>query len=195
MRFSYDNTNVGLKMAIEFCDSLAENSDFWDKIAQQGTFDFTEVSAQQISQTLRSCPNIVDVLHWYPGFVRSNGLYRRTTAITKFKQPYTILYHTRFLSNSVAQKVNTLAHEFVHNVDYHADGSNRIDYGHGDQVSVGKGNSAPYAIGKIAENFYIDSLTSNNKKTFDINESYDFDCYIEEGEAPNEEILHSERFV
>jgi hypothetical protein len=50
--------------------------------------------------------------------------------------------------------VNTLVHEFVHNVDFFGDGSAAVEMGHGDQSPAGKDDSAPWWIGALAARYY-----------------------------------------
>jgi hypothetical protein len=50
--------------------------------------------------------------------------------------------------------VNTIVHEFVHNVDMFDDGRPGIGMGHGSNSSVGKQDSAPYWIGGLAGRYH-----------------------------------------
>ncbi len=151
--FAYQGADTGLRQAADFCNALYQSQEFWDRIAAIGTFDESAIPATQIVSKLRSCGSVTEIRHWKPGFFNSLR-YRKTVALTDPDRAYLIAYHTRFLGNPVARKVNTLVHEHVHNVDFFSDGNGSIEYGHGDQSSDGKQNTAPYRIGAIAQQFY-----------------------------------------
>jgi hypothetical protein len=110
---------------------------------------------------MRSSTLTADVRDWRPRFWKWLK-YFKTTALVNPAQPTVIKYNTRFRRNSTAQKVNTLVHEYVHVVDFAADGHAHVDYTHHGQSSVGNERSAPYAIGTIAQKFYTDQHPGNS---------------------------------
>jgi len=159
MRLRYDRDDKELKAAIAFCDDLFQQDDFWTAVENDGPFTNTTISAKQIADTMRSNPNIVDVHHFKPNLIHRIK-YRSTVAMVDPKRAFKIFYHTKFLDNSIAQMVNTIVHEYVHVVDFFADGDHRIEYSHNGQTRAGNARSAPYAIGAIAESFYRIANTS-----------------------------------
>jgi hypothetical protein len=150
MRFDYAGNDKGLVWAAEYCNQLLGREEFWTKVVESGPYDFTAVSPEDIASFARSY-NGVCRIQFFTGTI---WRFNRTVAYVSPDRRDTIFVNTKYLKNSVAQKVNTLTHEYVHVTDYFGDHNARIDYGHGSQTASGKGRSAPYAIGDIAEAFY-----------------------------------------
>jgi len=149
MQISYTNNNESLIDSVNFVNQLSSNEEFWTDIEHHPQFDNTTLSSNEICRRLRACTRAVTLLHWTPRVGR-----RRTVAVTDPDRPYRIYYHTRFLGNAVAAMVNTLVHEFVHNVDLFDDGSPTNEYTHNGQRAAGNQGTAPYWIGDLAQNHY-----------------------------------------
>ena len=180
MHFSYEGTDEGLKAAAEYCEKLHSRDEFWEAIISNGPYNYSDASAEDIATYMRGYNGVVS-LKFFTGRLR----YRNTVAYVSSGDRHHIYYNTRYLRNAISRKVNTLVHEFVHITDYFGDSSNQIEYGHGDQSSEGKGKSAPYAIGKIAEDFYKSDNPSFIKNV--AIEPLHFQCDL--GELPEEMIV------
>jgi hypothetical protein len=157
MQVIYAGTNVNLAAAVAYVNQLAANAGFWQAIAAQKAFDFTDIAPPEVSRRLREAVAPMTIKVWSPPVWKAVA-YRNTVALTDPDQPHTLFYHRSKLRRSVAEMVNTIVHEFTHSVDMFEDGDPRVEYGHGDQSPVGKENSAPYWIGALAETFYRASL-------------------------------------
>ena len=86
----------------------------------------------------------VEILDWTPW----NRCYSKAIAVAKGDGKIRL---NRFkLNRDVSSIVNTLIHELVHVVDHHEEWS----AGHNGNSPLGKGRTAPYLIGELAEIFY-----------------------------------------
>lgn len=150
MKTAYAGSESRIIDACAYVDTLASNSHFWDAIRTHPKFDFTDLTPTEIERRLREANATITVKLWKPHF----GRYSRTVAVTDSRYPRTVFYNQNKLNRGVANIVNTIVHEYVHNVDYFDDGNMQIEYGHGSQSAVGKSNSAPYWIGDLAERIY-----------------------------------------
>ena len=138
---------ANLSAAVTYANRLAASEEFWADIAAKPAFDFTTLTPAEVADRLRASSSTVTV-----------KLYRArwpaTIAATDPDNPHTIFYSKSKTGRPVADMVNTLVHEFVHNVDYFDDGNEAIEMGHGDNSATDKSDSAPYWIGGLAERHY-----------------------------------------
>lgn len=152
MRAEFKGDDPGLAAAAAAITALTDRTDFWDGIAAHGAFDCVTISADSIARRLQAETRMIRVLLWKPRAPR-RAFYKNTVAVTNPKEPFVLHYHMAFLSNSVGQKINTIVHELIHNVDDH-DGQPGEQMGHGDNDWHGKENTAPYWIGEFAQRLY-----------------------------------------
>ena len=152
MRAEFKGDDPGLAAAAASITALAERADFWDGIRAHGPFDLATISADAIARRLQAETCTIRVKLWTPRASRI-AFYQNTVAVTNPHEPFVLHYHMAFLSNSVGQKINTIVHEFIHNVDDH-DGQPGEQMGHGDNDWHGKENTAPYWIGEYAQRLY-----------------------------------------
>jgi|GEM_PF-1755944 hypothetical protein len=153
MKISYEGDNAKLRAAAAYVNVLAANESFWKEIREKDSFTHTELSPVQIAHRIRSGSTTMNVRVWSPNLLQQ-FTYRNTVAFTDPGAPQVLFYHDKFLGNDIAEMVNTLTHEYIHDIDGHSDGSPMTDMGHGDNSPKGKENSAPYWIGDLAEKFY-----------------------------------------
>ncbi|GAC1569220.1 MAG: hypothetical protein NVS3B27_13340 [Novosphingobium sp.] len=152
MRAEFKGDDPGLAAAADAITALTDRADFWDGIVAHGPFDRATISANEIAQRLRAETHAIRVVLWKPRAPRRE-FYKNTVAVTNPKEPFVLHYHVAFLGNSIGQKINTIVHEFIHNVDDH-DGQPGEQMGHGDNDWHGKENTAPYWIGEFAQRLY-----------------------------------------
>lgn len=150
MNIIYTGKNQKIIDSISFIEDLSDNADFWRRIEEKDSFDYSNFSPRKIAQFMREKEETVVVKLYRPPFYR----HRNTNAYADPQYPNTLFYNSKKLWRSVGNIVNTVVHEYVHSVDFTEDGNSRIDYGHGSQSSSGKSNAAPYWIGSLAESFY-----------------------------------------
>ncbi len=87
-----------------------------------------------------------------------------TTAYVDDDYPNTVFLNSRKLDRDISEIVNTIVHECVHAVDA---ALTNVSFGHGDNNWRGKGNSAPYWIGNLAESILSGEKSVGDKAFFD----------------------------
>ena len=153
MRVVYRGRNQKLHEAVAFVIDLLEQEEFYEAIAKKGSFDFTNKRPSEIAEYIKNKKQETVVRLYTPRWVR-RVRHRNTNAYVDPNYPNTLFYNSRKLWRSVGSMVNTVVHEYVHSVDYSADGNPALEYGHGDQSSDGKKDAAPYWIGDLAQRFF-----------------------------------------
>jgi hypothetical protein len=152
MRAVFTGDDPGLAAAATAITALTGRADFWDGIRTHGSFDLATIDAAEIARRLQAETRTIRVVLWKPRASR-RAFYQNTVAVTNPKEPFVLHYHIVFLRNSVGQKINTIVHEYIHNIDDH-DGQAGEQMGHGDNDWQGKDNTAPYWIGGFAQRLY-----------------------------------------
>ena len=154
MKATFAGRDAGLIEAVKYVnETLNQDETFWKGIREKPQFDFATIPSGEVERRVRAIDSTIIVKLWKPDWWQA-WRYTNTVAVTDARLPRTLLYHTRFLGNDVGSKVNTIVHEFVHNVDAFDDGSADEQMGHGDNDPTGKQDSAPYWIGNWAEKLY-----------------------------------------
>ncbi len=134
--------------AIDIANRLLEGGEgFFEEVRQIQAFDFSEnkathkpVSGSEVVDQLSRQINVT-VQAWKPF-----NCFTRAYATTR---PGTVIYLNAYkLDREVTSLVGTLIHESVHIVD---DQPDELSFGHGDNYSKGKENSAPNQLATIAE--------------------------------------------
>jgi hypothetical protein len=153
MKADFSGTDAGLAAAVSYVGALDADADFWRQVREKRRYTFATIAPAEVERRLRASPSTIKILLWTPKPADADR-YKKTVAVTDSKFPRTLFYHTKFLGNDVGDKVNTIVHEFVHNVDAFDDGNAGRQMGHGGNSSRGKKDSAPYWIGGLAERIY-----------------------------------------
>jgi hypothetical protein len=154
MEATFGGSDTGLKDAVAYVASLDSDQRFWDLIRSKTDYDYATVDGAEIASRLQAPNPPITIRLWKPSPLRAWG-YRNTVAVTDSRNhPHVLFYHTKFLGNDTGSKVNTIVHEYVHNVDLLDDGDVDEQMGHGDNNWRGKGDSPPYWIGRQAESLY-----------------------------------------
>jgi hypothetical protein len=136
---------------------VLESDEFWQIVVAKDQFDLTNLSVAEIVNRIRSSTAQATIRLWTPNVSLYLLKYRHTNAMVDPGKPGFVFYHSRKLNRSVAAIVNTLVHEYIHVVDHFGDGNSVGEFGHGDQSSAGKQNTAPYWIGEQAYRFHSGS--------------------------------------
>lgn len=152
MKASYTGTiSKKLRSAAAFVNELSGDENFWREVREKPDFSYSDLSSEEIERRIRRSAGTVTIRLWKP----KEGTYPRTIAVTRKGSPWMLFYNSRKLgTQSVSSMASTIVHEFIHNVDYFDDGNPAVEMGHGDNSSVGKGNSAPYWIGRLAAKYH-----------------------------------------
>ena len=142
MKLNYIGRKSKLKEAVNFANEILNNSHFYSAIGNRTRFDNTELSPSVIAERIRDWEKPVHVRTYWRPFGDSNAKTGRSSHISM---------NTAKLNRSKKYIVNTLIHEYVHAVDFGDDG--QLEYTHvdNDNTNGKENNSAPWAIGKIAE--------------------------------------------
>jgi hypothetical protein len=145
MHFTYPGSIQTIKDAMVEAERILMNEDFYKLIREKGKFDFSNCTAAQVADTVKACPLTLTVKTYKHPFGPSLG--------KEFPSDPTGVYINvaprKFNDRTVPSVVNTMIHEAIHAAD--SDSTN-FDFDHGeDNSSEGKGNSAPYWTGCLAE--------------------------------------------
>ncbi len=154
MRASFTGQDSGLRVAAAYInDRLNVDESFWRRIRTKPKFDNATISSAEIERRLRTANSTITIQLWKPKPSHAD-MYKNTIALVDSGHPRKLFYHTKFVDRAVGQKVNTIVHEYVHSVDAFDDGDPGRQMGHGDNSARGKGDTAPYWIGDLAERIY-----------------------------------------
>lgn len=143
MKVIYTGTNEKIIECVSASNVILGNEDLYRRIALHPQFDFTDERPADIAQWFRASEVSITVKLY-----KSRNPFSSATAYVSPQYPDTVFINSRKLDRSTADIVNTIIHECVHALDESLTGHR---FGHGDNDSAGKGNSAPYWIGALAE--------------------------------------------
>ena len=145
INYNYQGGIQKIKDAITEASRVLSDENFYRLINQKNVFDYSNCTASQVTDAIKSCSlqlSIRTYKHpWGPSLGKEYP--SDPTGI------YINIARRKFDERTIPSVVNTLIHEAVHAAD--ADNVS-LDFNHGDDnKSIGKGNSAPYWIGCLAE--------------------------------------------
>jgi hypothetical protein len=153
MRVVFTGKNEKVIDCVEFINDLFHADLFYKSISDKNSFTFTDYQPEQISKLMEEDMNQITVRLY-----KSFNPWTRANAYVSNKYKNTLFLNTRKLWRNKEDMINTIVHECVHVVDFSE--NDNIDFGHGDNYSNGKENSAPYWIGNLASELYLYSLKS-----------------------------------
>lgn len=178
MRLAYTGLMPNLRNAAIFINNLDGNPDFWHEIRDKGRFAYSDWSSQRVERTFAAYRETVRIQLW-------EFENQATNAATDPGHPHRIYYARQKTGRSVPNIVNTLVHELVHNCDMFGDQSADRDFGHGDQSPEGKGDSAPWWIGALAERYCREEKAIPAEQDF-VEEPFHEECTIKYGRQVDE---------
>lgn len=147
MKLIFKGDEPHIKIAVDKANEILSNSEFFEEIKKIPQFYNTKLTPAQISDILREANQEIQI-ETYWGF---NPLKPRTCVNAKTVSATLIKLNRRCFSNNLKTAVNTLIHESVHAADF-LDGI--WDFTHVDNTNEGEeDNTAPWLIGKLAEQF------------------------------------------
>jgi hypothetical protein len=141
MKFHYKGNIKKLKTAVYRANLICEMKEFYADIASVRDFDLDNTTPTKISMELKYSPGLIFVKTYYRPFSRANAYFKPS-------QPEYIFINTAKLRRSINSIVNTIVHEGVHVVDHNVEDAS---FGHAGNTSHGKGETAPYKIGMLAQ--------------------------------------------
>ena len=141
INITYNGSINDLKTATQKANNLFNDPQFLQEIVNKGRFDKATIDAGQIVDCIKKSKMQARVVTY-----RSP---RRS--VYGYDDPNNPdLLHINLWRNewNIGSLVNTIVHEAIHAVNSEFP---KYSFGHGDNSSVGKGNTAPYWIGALAE--------------------------------------------
>lgn len=142
IKVTFNGTHAGVQSAVETSNQLLRDKTFFDRIRQKDRFDLSNTSPQVIADLMENANGIVTVTLY-----ASVSPFSRALAYEDSRYPGTVFLNTRRLNRSVASICASIIHECVHSVD---GSQTQYSFGHGDNSSTGKANTAPYWIDNLA---------------------------------------------
>tara|TARA_R110002096_G_scaffold275915_4_gene469630 strand:+ start:2424 stop:2876 length:453 start_codon:yes stop_codon:yes gene_type:complete len=146
MRLKYFGRNRKLKKAVRIANQIFNDDLLYEKIKEHQQFDNTGLTNAEISNIIYNFSLEVRIKgYWWPFGVAnaSTGSYSL------------IKVNTGKLRRTNKSIVNTIAHEYVHSVDFwykKSINSNELLFTHVDNENNGEeDNTAPWAIGSIVK--------------------------------------------
>jgi len=153
------NRYIRVNEAVAFCNELLSSGRLQTFIAeiQQKDFTMTDRSGAYIAGRVLDFVNSEQVI--YVKFYKSRNPFSKAYGYYTKSRPFDVNINTRKINRSTGSFVATLVHEMIHAVD----GLDKeYNFGHGDNSSESKDDTAPYWIGSLASMYYGDQQTAEN---------------------------------
>lgn len=147
MRIICNEDNDKIQLSTQLANDVLQNSVFYDRISSRDSFDLSTATPKQISNLLKDSDLNFNIELFRPTGFYNKVKYRKTLAFTDHDFPNTLFINEKKLNRSSESIAATIIHESIHALDH-----NEVDFtfGHGNNSSKGKGNTAPYWIGNLA---------------------------------------------
>ena len=143
-RLIYKGSISSITDAVQDANYILNNELFHYELSLKQSFDFSNASGKIISELIKSSKIVASVETYksvaLPPWSRANA-YTLPNVLDK------IFLNRRKLNRSFESIAATLVHEYVHLIDYE---SKEYHFGHGDNSSSNKENTAPYWIDMLA---------------------------------------------
>ena len=139
---NYQGNNPTVAQATENANQLLQDNNFFQQIASHPNFDLATATPSQVASILQNS-NFQMTVEFY----KTLYPFSKALAYDDPAHPLTVHLNQRRLNRSAASICATIIHEAVHAAD--AMESN-FSFGHSDNSSVGKQNTAPYWIDNLA---------------------------------------------
>lgn len=166
MKVLFEGSNPKVSECVDFVNEVFDMDEFWQEVLSVKQFDYTDLTTVEIINRIRNCDSVVRVKLYKPFYIFS-----KANAYVTSKYPNTLFLNKRKLWRNHSSIINTIFHECVHISDY-GDDDRLITFGHGDNSSRGKENSAPYWIGDLAGKYFsyeVDDVVEIEKIDLDEN--------------------------
>lgn len=134
---SYKGNNAKIKRAVKRANKILQSDAFYEEIKKVKSFDFSELTGEEVAKLMRDANHTIVIKGAFKPIANAS-----TTSSGKIKVSW-----IRF-SKRLATGVNTLIHETVHAIDLM---DNKTDFTHNGNSPKGQERTAPWVIGKIAE--------------------------------------------
>jgi hypothetical protein len=139
----YDGRRSRIRDAVERTNELLADDAFYELIGAHSGFDGTAATPAMIADLIRSASFEMSI-----AFYRSLNPFSKAYTYDNADAPLVIYLNKNYLRRDLASFCNTFIHQVVHAADHLYSGYN---IGHPGRSGVGKGNTAPYWIGCLAQ--------------------------------------------
>ena len=146
MKIIFNEDIAAVKSATDKSNDLLKNAEFYKAIANHPNFDLSTASPAIIAGLLDKSDLEFKVEIFYPSILQAIK-YRKTFAYSDERYPNTLFLNFKKLDREVEDIAATIIHESIHALD---EVDEEYSFGHGNNSSVGKENTAPYWIGNLA---------------------------------------------
>lgn len=163
MKIRFNDEHPIVQQAVEMANLVFENKEFYERIRKETKFDLSTAEPAFIADLILNSSLEFKVELFYPSGWRALK-YRKTFAYTDGNYPNTLFLNLKKLDREIEDIAATIIHESIHALD---DECLEYTFGHGNNSSVGKDNTAPYWIGNLV--YQILKGDSNAKLQFDQN--------------------------
>jgi hypothetical protein len=147
MKIIFKESHPKVKEAVEMAIEILRNDMFYTKINEKNTFDLSTAAPKTIAKLMKYSNLEFKIDLFFPSSFWDILKYRNTLAYTNAQFPDTLFLNLKKLKRSPESIAATIIHECVHALDNH---SKEYTFGHGNNSSIGKENTAPYWIGNLA---------------------------------------------
>lgn len=145
--FRYIGCHDNVRRACKLANNLKSNNNFYQLLRNYQRFDMANVTNEMVAALLKNHAKLdVEVKTYKPWWPWSKAI-----AMFKPSKPHTVYLNARRLNRSDASIVGSLIHEYVHLVD---NLYKEYSFGHGSNSKKGKEHTAPYAAGRLSNQFY-----------------------------------------
>ena len=149
MKLLYAGNRPYIQTAVDKVNSILSNPAFFEKLGSLPQFDNTVLTPAQIAAIMMNSAQQIEIKTGW----RFNPLHPFRCVNASTNDSKVIDINTRCFSHDLRTAVNTLIHESTHAADF-LDGN--LDFTHFDNENDGdEDNTAPWAIGKLAESFVM----------------------------------------
>lgn|SRR6185312_6689427 len=145
VNISYHGTSLVLIDALFRTNLLLEEDFFYQAISEHGNFDMANIDASTIAKLLKKSTLRMTV----DTYLRP---WSKADTIDDLDEPTMIYLNQWRLNRSIPNFCNIFIHQVIHAVNAE---NPQYEFGHGDNSSIGKENTAPYWIGSLAERTII----------------------------------------
>lgn len=137
--------NIKVTDAVRMANELLTGDVLYARIRSKEKFELSTATPMEIADLMEASNLEFMVDFFYPSGWRRIK-YAKTLAYTDHQYPNTLFLNLRKLKRSSEQIASTIIHESIHALDHSSD----FTFGHGNNSSKGKSETAPYWIGNEA---------------------------------------------
>lgn len=161
MKISFNGEEIVILQAVLEANAILQNPEFYEIVAQHDQFDMANISPALISGLMKASTLEFKIRVFRPTiftFIK----YYKTYAYTDGDYPDTLFLNANKLNRQSAEIAATIIHESVHAIN----DTTTYEFGHGDNSSAGKENTAPYWIGNLAYQLLTGNRPTGNQLGF-----------------------------